>query len=101
MITSNARVSTSATRPRISRLRFLELKSCRRLGGREDEQQPAVVVVGGEDVRLGLFRPIALGMNGDRLVEHAHSPLERGAYVVVAGGELETQHLLHGTPDHV
>src|SRR4051812_4835909 len=101
MITSSAITSATTTRPRTIRLRFFVIKVVLWLRGRQDEQQPAVVVVCGEDVSLRPLRPVSLRMNGDRLVENAHSPLERGADVVVAALELEPEHLLHGAADHV
>src|SRR3954454_23241469 len=101
MITSSASTRASSTRPRIVRLRFLAVKVVAGLRGRQHEQQSAVVVVRGEDVGLRPLRPVSLRVNGDRLVENTHSPLERGADVVVTRLELEAEHLLHGTADHV
>src|SRR4051812_8989359 len=102
MQTSSASASANATRPRMLRLRFFELT----LGlgasvGRQDEQQAAVVVVRREDVGLRPFGPVALRVNGNRLVEHPYAPLERRADVVVAALKVEPEHLLHGAADHV
>ena len=69
--------------------------------GREHEQQPAVIVVGGEDVRLRRLGPVALRVHGDRLVQHPNAPLQGRADVVVAVLELQPEHLVHGPPDHV
>src|SRR3954451_625643 len=101
MITSSAIPSATSTRPRTIRLRFFVIKVVLWLRGRQDEQQSAVVVVCREDVGLRPLRPVSLRVNGDRLVENAHSPLERGADVVVARLELEAEHLLHRAADHV
>ena len=40
-------------------------------------------------------------MHHHRLVEHAHAPLERGGDVVAALVELEVEHVVHRTADHV
>ena len=53
--------------------------------GVSTSRRPAVVVVGGEDVRLRRLRRGLLRRARSRLVEHAHAPLERGADVVLAG----------------
>ena len=59
--------------------------------GSEHQEQAAVVVVGGEDVRLRGLGAVALGVHGHRLVEHPHAPFEGGADVVVAAAELESR----------
>src|SRR4051812_29881481 len=99
-ITAAAPARTTRTRPRIDRLR-VRLLIARRSLRCQHEQQSAVVVVGGEDVGFGRFGTIALGVHHHRLVEHPHSPLERGPDVVVPGLELEAQDLRHRSPDHV
>src|SRR4051812_23962022 len=68
---------------------------------RQDEQQSPVVVVRRKDVGLRRLRPVALRVNGNRLVEHAHAPLERCADVVVAALEVEPQHFLDRAADDV
>src|SRR4051812_19241977 len=99
MITSSASTSATSTTPRIVRLRFLAVKLS--LRGRQDEQQPAIVVIRREDVGLCSLGPVSLRMNGDRLVQDAYSPLECCADVIVPRLELEPQDLLHRTPDHI
>src|SRR3954452_22107205 len=103
MITSRASTIAARTRARIARLRLLAvtlwLGPC--LGRGEYEQHPAVVVVRREDVGLRSLRPVPLRVNGNRLVEHPHAPLECGRDVVVAALEVEPEHLLDGTADHV
>jgi hypothetical protein len=72
-----------------------------RLTRRQDEQQPAVVVVGREDVCLGGLGTVALGVDDDGLVEHPDAPFERRADVVAAVLELEAEDLLHRASDDV
>ena len=83
----------------IERLRLREVIGAQR--GGEHEQQAAVVVVGGEDVRLRRFRPVPFRVHDHRLVQHPNAPLQSSADVIVAGLELEPEHLVHGTADHV
>src|SRR3954449_11238142 len=45
----------------------------------QDEQQPAIVVVGGEDVGGGRLGPVPLCMHRNRLLEDAHPPFEGSA----------------------
>src|SRR3954453_7357226 len=99
MITSSASTRASSTRPRIRMLRFFAVKVVAGLRGRQHEQQSAVVVVCREDVGLRPLGPGPLRVNGHRPVANTHSPLERGADVVVTRLELEAKHLLHGTAD--
>src|SRR5436305_2384579 len=100
-MTASAATSSAATSPRITKLR-LRLAKRRPLPRGQDEQETAVLVVGREDVRLGRLGAVALGVHRDRLVEHAHAPLERRADVVVAAVlPLEPEHLLNGAADHV
>src|SRR4051812_47747913 len=94
-----APASSRTTRARIDRFRLRLLT--RELLGRQDEQQPAIVVVGGKDVGLGRLGAVALRVHHYRLVEHPHSPLEDGAYVVVPRLELEPEHVRDRTADHV
>src|SRR5215211_7158136 len=98
-ITTAAPTKSASTAPRIARLRLRSATAA--LPRREHEQQAPVVVVGGEDVRLRRLGAVALRVYHHLLVEHPHAPLERRADVVVAGLELEPQHLLRGPPDHV
>ena len=93
MITSAAAPAAPTTSAMIARLRCAVGHR-----GRQHEQQPAVVVVGGEDVRLRRLGPVAFGVHDHLLVEHAHAPLERGADVVVAVLELEPEHLVTARP---
>src|ERR671932_1125563 len=94
--------SSAATRARIERFRRREVTRAPPLQlRRQDEQEATVLVIRREDVRLGGFRAVALGMDGHRLVEHTDPPLEGGADVVVAVLELEPEHLLDRPTDHV
>src|SRR5207244_11232800 len=45
--------------------------------------------------------PVPFGVHDHWLVQYPDTPLESGADVVVAGLELQAEHLLHRTADHV
>src|SRR5215208_7956421 len=101
MITSSDAISSPATSRMIRKLRRAAVIGWSGSARSQDEQQAAVVVVGREDVRLCRLRAVALGVDGDLLVEDADAPLQRGADVVVAVLELQPQDLLDRTADDV
>src|SRR3954452_19557749 len=67
----------------------------------QDEQQPAIVVVGGEDVGGGRLGPVPLCMHRNRLLEHAHPPFKRGADGIAILVELEVENFLDRPAHHV
>ena len=83
----------------IERLRVREVK--RRLARGQDEQQAAVVVIGGEDVCLRRLGAVTFRVHGHGLVQNADAPLESGADVVIPVLELEPEDLVDGPPDHL
>src|SRR4029077_124649 len=106
--------STISPSTKSSTKRFLRRFICSALG-RQDDQQSAVVVVGGEHVGDRLGGQVALGVDGHLFAERAHAPLERGLnrvgapVAVEVGGlaavallqPLQAENLLHGAADHV
>src|SRR3954471_9910918 len=67
----------------------------------QDEQQPAIVVVGGEDVGGGRLGPVTFCMHRNRLLEDAHPPFEGRADRIAVLVELEIEHVLDRTPHDV
>src|SRR6187200_2820318 len=98
-MTASEPASRPATRSRTRRLRRRSVMGARLFRGSQHEEQPAVLVVGGEEVGRGAGREIAFGVDLDRLAERTDAPLEDGADRVVAVGELEPEDVLHGPAD--
>src|SRR5689334_4937734 len=67
----------------------------------QDEQKPAIVVVGGKDVCGCRLRPVSLRMDGNRLLQHAHPPFECCADRIAVFLELEVEEFLDRTADRV
>src|SRR3954447_26517707 len=67
----------------------------------QDEQQPAIVVVGGEDVCGCRLWPVSLCMDGNRLLEDAHPPFEGSADRIAVVGELQVENFLDRPAHHV
>src|SRR4051795_2769312 len=67
----------------------------------QDEQQPAIVIVGGEDVGGGRFGPVPLCMHRNRLLQHAHPPFEGSADRIAILVELEVENFRDRTAHHV
>src|SRR5437764_12564981 len=101
MSTATEAMASPATTSRMKTLRRRSLmgSSSRLLGGGEDDEQAAVVVVGREQVGRGPGGQVTLGVHLDRLVQHAHAPLQRGGDLVVAVLELQPQDLGDGAAD--
>src|SRR5215210_7200489 len=59
----------------------------------EDEQKPAVIVVGGEEIRHRLRGQISLRVDGHALAQLPDAPLEHGPHGVIAALEGEPEHL--------
>src|SRR5271167_3332519 len=100
-ITSSDRITSPST---ISRTKVLRRRSVisavsSLLVGRQHEQQPAIIVIGGKHVRLRARGDVALAGDLDRLVERPHPPLEHGRDRVVAILEAQPEHLLHALAD--
>src|SRR4051794_36350591 len=95
-------VSDAASRPATSsRIRTLRRRSFMRLlGGRQDEQQAAVVVVGRKEVGGRARGQIALRVHLDGLAERPDAPLQHGPDRILPLGEAEAQDLPDAAPDH-
>ena len=90
-----------ARRPRLRALRRerpVPVEPRRRLRRREAEQQPAVLVVGGEEVALHLLLDAGAGAERELLVELAHAPLAHG---LDRGGVGEPERLRDVAPEQV
>src|SRR3954449_88484 len=67
----------------------------------QDEQQPAIVVVGGEDVCGCRLWSVSLRMDGNWLLEDAHPPFEGSADRIPVVGELQVENFLDRPAHHV
>src|SRR4051794_2540069 len=97
MIIASETTSRNPTIASTIRLRRRSVISVRR----QDEQQPAIVVVGGEDVCGGRLGPVTLCMHRNRLLEDAHPPFECCADRIAVLGELEVENFLDRPAHHV
>ena len=69
------------------------IKLKRLLSGRQNEQQPAVVVVCRKEIGACFCWKVALGIDLDLLVERTDTPLQDGAYGVWLGDEAEPENI--------
>ena len=76
------------------------IKLERLLSGRQNEQQPAVVVVCGEEIGARFRWKVALGIDLDLLIEGTDAPLQDSAYGVGLGGEAEPKNIPNGPTDN-
>src|SRR5919107_4675898 len=93
--TASEPASRTPTSTRMKKLRRRSVMSLARsllLRG-QDEEEPAVVVVGREQVGRRLGREVALGVDLDRLAELPHPPFEHGRPRVLVVGEPQTEPL--------
>src|SRR3954452_19007340 len=106
-------VATATAAPAISATTAARMSSERRrsdiaekvrprlLRRRQDEQQPAVGVVGRKQVGDRLGRQVALGMDSYRLSQPPHAPLQRHPHLVLRAVEGQPEHVADRPPDHL
>ena len=72
----------------------------RLLCGRQDEQQPAVIVVSGEEIGARFGRQIPLGVDLNLLIKRAHAPLQNRPNRIALLSKAQAEYITNWAPNN-
>src|SRR4051794_25373418 len=90
-----SRPATSSRMKRLRRRSVMRRGRGRLLRRRQDEQEPAVVIVGRKQISGSARGQISLGVDLDRLAERSNAPLQHGLHMIAPVFELQAEHVAH------